>query len=412
MKSSDELMLIPHNEGFRAWRARGQTLTQLGSESKGGVDWVALPARAVVSVPIRFNGVDAARREGAVQLELEAAGLANEVAQPYNFDLVPLSDDERDQRTTSFIQMAGLPQTVLEDATDARFAPSVVFRKLQPGEVLIWRENGGHVMAVPYDNGKPLHFQALTARTLDADAAAELRCILASLELSGLSPNIQSICVLVSKEDEATLPVSFENALDIPLVTRPEGAPTTPLVETRLIPEPVVQYRYERQQRRLMLMGAFAFAFVLVAALAAFGARVALRERAIAKEEQQLRELEPQLAAIRDARAAWEDLASAITPDYYPVEAMYQLIRLLPDEHIRITRFEAREDGMVIDGQASTLSRAIEFRDSLTNAPAFARWSWNFAPPTSLPNGQATFRAEGHQFSSDDENENMVGGNL
>jgi hypothetical protein len=58
-------------------------------------------------------------------------------------------------------------------------------------------------------------------------------------------------------------------------------------------------------------------------------------------------------------------------------------------------RFEMREDGLLIEGEASSINHAIEFRERLTAAPAFAPWRWNFPPPTSLPDGRATFRAEG-----------------
>jgi hypothetical protein len=396
MKPSDELMLIPHEEGFRAWRARGKNVAQPGldSRSKSGVGWIALPARGMVSVPMRFQGVDASRREAVAHLELEAAGFTNETEHLQNFEVHSLGTDDRDQRTSAFIQMAGLPPAVLEEGDDAKFAPSVAFRKLHVGEVLIWQEEGGYVLAVPHDNGAPMHCQALAARTLDADAAAEVRCILASLELSGLSPNLQSLCVLSVNDEEGIVPVSFENALDLPVTSRREEPPLTPEHVTRLVPAPVVKLRHERQQRRMVLMGTLAFAFVLVAALAAFGARVGLREQAITKEEKYLQELEPQLASIRDARMAWEDLASAITPDYYPVEALHQLILLLPDEHIRIVRFEIRENGITLNGEASSTSRAIEFRDSLQSAPAFARWHWEIGNPTVLPDGRATFVAE------------------
>lgn len=398
MKPSDELMLIPHEEGFRAWRARGKNVAQPGLEtrSKNGVGWIALPARGMVSVPMRFQGVDAARRESAAHLELEAAGFTTETEHPQNFETLSLGADERDQRTAAFIQVAGLPPAVLDEGDDARYAPSVAFRRLHAGEVLIWREEGGYVIAIPHENGKPMHCQALAARTLDADAAAEVRCILASLELGGLSPNLQSICVLTADEKEAVIPVSFENALDLPVSIRREEPPVVPEVETRLVPAPVVKLRHERQQRRMVVLGILAFAFVLIAALGAFAARVALREKSIAKEEHYLEELAPQLASIRDARAAWEDLSAAITPDWYPVETLYQLILLLPEQNIRLTRFEVGETGLVFDGEASSLSHAIEFRQKLVAAPPFTRWNWEgFGQPTTLPDGRASFHAVG-----------------
>jgi hypothetical protein len=144
----------------------------------------------------------------------------------------------------------------------------------------------------------------------------------------------------------------------------------------------------------MMMMGAAAFAFVLIAALGAFAARVLMRERSIIAEEARLDSMEPELISIRDAKAAWDDILPALTPDTYPVESIYQLVVLLPPEGIRLTRFEIRQDGIVLDGEASSLGHGIEFRDKLVAAPAFKRWSWEFPQPTSLPDGRATFRAE------------------
>ena len=397
MKPTDELLLIPHEEGFRAWRTKSGQMQPGETESKSwrGAEWVALPARSTVSVPMRFQGVEGARRDSAAQLELEAAGFSNETSDANNFEIVTTgAREERDQPISAIIQVASLPSIILDASNDARFAPSVAFHQLHPGEALLWYEAGGLVIAIPNEQGSPLHCQALAARALDTDAAAEIRCILAALELSGISPDLQSICLSSTNESEDIVPLSFENGLDLPVSVRRAGPPILPAQSSRLVPAPVVQLRQERQQRRMVMMGVAAFTFVLIAALGAFAARVMMREHQLAAETLRLDALEPELAAIRDANASWEDLRPALTPTQYPIESIYQLILLLPPEGIRVTRLELKLDGIVIDGEASSLGHGIEFRDKLVASPAFNRWLWEFPSPTSLPDGRATFRAE------------------
>jgi hypothetical protein len=418
MKNSDDLMLIPHEEGFRAWRLRGGSVAKAEPESRSrrGTAWIALPTRSLVTVPFRFQGVEAGRREAMAQLELEAAGFGQETAETSNFDLWNLGTDERDQRSISFIQVAPLPADILEEGSHAKFAPSVAFQQLQPGEALIWREAGTLVLAIPHESGEPLHCQALAARVLDADAAAEIRCILASLELGGLSPDIQKLAIVSTAvtsslaEGEEPLPPiqdilteSFTDELDIPVTLREERAPSLPGHDSRLIPAPVVRERLDRQQRRMIMMGALAFAFVMVAALGAFAARVALRQHSVEQELARLDSLEPELATIRDAQAAWDDMRYAISPELYPVEALHQLVSLLPPKNIRITRFEVREDGMVVDGVASSLGHGIDFREKLISHEAFQRWTWDFPQPINLNDGTATFRAEARQPAMDED---------
>lgn len=404
MKTADELMLVPRGEGFQAWRSSNGSGAQLEPEarSRRGAAWIALPARCIVSIPMHFQGVDAARREAAAQLELEAAGFGGETTESHDFDLLPLGNDTRDQPTASFIQVAPLPDEVLEEGQDARFAPSVAFQKLQPGELLIWREDDRLVLAVPHDSGGPLHFQALASRQLNADAAAEIRCILASLDLAALLPDLRVISVALPENAQGEIPQDFSDALDLPVKIRHESAPLTPTLNSRLIPAQVVQQRAERQQRRLVALGALAFVLVLLAALGAFAARVALRDIALGQELERLDELEPELASIRDARENWGNMRTALSPEHYPVEALYQLVSLLPPEGIRMVRFEVREDGMVLDGEASSLGHGIEFRDKLVGAEAFSHWRWDFPQPTNLPDGRATFRAEAREPNETD----------
>lgn len=396
MKTADELMLIPHKEGFRAWRAKAGQTSPGETESRAwrGAEWIALPARCVISVPMRFQGVDVSRRESAAQLELEAAGLGTETAEETNFELITLSQDDRDQRAATFIQAAPLPAAILESGNDAQFAPSVAFKKLTPEELLIWREESRWVIAIPHDQGEAMHFQGLSSLRLDADAAAEIRCILASLELAGMQPDLHSVAIIMESEDQDLLDEAFSQDLDLPVTQKEEGIPNHPEAASRLVPAPVVRYRHDRQQRRMMMMGVMAFSFVLIAALSAFALRVLMRERGIVAEEKRLDALEVDLQTIRNAKANWDDILPSLTPDVYPIETIYQLVNLLPPEGIRLTRFEIRLDGIVLDGEASSLGHGIEFRDRLIAAPAFKRWKWEFPQPTSLPDGRATFRAE------------------
>ena len=404
MKSTDELLLIPHEEGFRAWRYKGGQMQpgELEARSWRGAEWVALPAKSIVSVPMRFQGVEGARRDSAAQLELEAAGFSTETADIHNFELQSCGGrEERDQPLVATIQIASLPESVLQAGNDAKFAPASAFRRFNAGEVQLWLESGSLVIGIPHDDGTLIHSQALAARHLDADAAAEIRRIIASLELSGISPNLTSLCVLICPgADHAEIPESFREGVDLPITERLDLPPMQPTHATRLVPAPVMQFRHERQQRRMMMMGVAAFTFVLIAALGAFAARVMIRERQLVAEEKRLDDLEPQLAAIRDAKASWDDLRPALTPKEYPVESIYQLVLLLPPEGIRVTRLELRLDGMVLDGEASSLGHGIEFRDKLVASPAFSHWHWDFPQPTSLPDGRATFRAEARPAES------------
>ena len=117
--------------------------------------------------------------------------------------------------------------------------------------------------------------------------------------------------------------------------------------------------------------------------------------RSCATEPASLARLEPKLEAIREANTQWTNLELALTPQHYPVELFFQVVQLLPPEGIRLTLFEMNADKLTIAGEASSVNHAISFREDLAGAPAFKDWGFAASTPSVLPDGRATFQAEG-----------------
>ena len=399
MSTAEELLHIPGADGFQTWRTkvREEPLLDVKGKPKK-VDWIGIPAKALVSVPMRFQGIDAGRRESAAQLELEGAGLGAECQQPYLFETRVTDEEARDQRAWTCLQAAPLPKEVLDAGLDAQYAPSVCFQKLEPGHATIWKESGNLTLALPDAGGHPLHFQALTSRELDEDAAAEIRCILAATELSGVSPEIESIQLRIDPEaGEAAKEERerFDAALDYPVKLEKPELPHQPANAWRLVPEPIVLRRQARSHRRMLAMATTATLIVICAGLAAFAAGLWRRQQILHAESARLGTQEPRLEAIREANTQWTNLEQALTPQQYPVELFHQVVQLLPPEGIRLTLFEMNADKLTIAGEASSVNHAISFREDLSGAPAFKDWGFAANTPSVLPDGRATFQAEG-----------------
>lgn len=409
MKPPSDNLLVPGDETFEAWRPSGsqggRTMERAPSGQKRAAGWIGIPVRSLVSVPMRLEGLSSGQQESAALLELEAAGVADEGLADNAFELRDCSVGDGSGRVDAVIQDGPLPDEVLSQAIDSRFVPSFAFRQFYPGEAQMWREQGVFVLALPDAGGNIVHCQALASRVLDADTAAEIRCILASLELSDVSPRIQSLVIESENAAEDVVPVSFERDLDFPISIRDAEPPKIPQSSSRLVPDSVLRARQERKQRNLIILGALGLVTLTVAMLGAFAARLAWREQELAAEEQRLDTLEPQLADIREAQVRWDLLSGVLTPEEYPVELLHQLITLLPPEGIRLTRFELRPEGLVLDGEASSIGHGVQFRESLVSSPAFADWGFDrgFPQPTNLPDGRATFRAEGRGLQIEEE---------
>ena len=391
MKSNEETCLLPGPTGPAGWRASGKGSlagVELGRLKRA--DWVGLPQRVVTSLPTRFPAMDAARRDAAAQLELEGLGLSG--LDEDDFQVITHDDDQRDQRAIIAVQTTQVPVPP-EAGLDSKFAPSVAFRSLAPNDVNMWLEQGQWCLAVADEKGHAVHAQALTSRQMDADAAAEIRCVLSALDLVGLTPEVKEVAVEVPPSETPVEVVSeeFRSELDIPVVEKAPSAPRLPSTDWRLTPDVIVERRRQQRQRQTMLLAGMGAVLVLVALLGAFSARLWTRERAIAAETARLNALEPELATIRDAQERWTVIESALTPDKSPAELFHQVVRLLPEKGIRISNFQLDGSNIILSGEAQDQPLEGLLRQNLLDAksPAFDGLQWD--TPNSQPQASGLF---------------------
>ena len=397
MKPSDETFVLPGATALETWRAGGRGAAARVDDSKArGAAWYGLPMRSVISVPMHFPAMEPDKREAAALLELEGLGMAN--LDESDFQVQVLDHELREQRALTLVQTPQVPSVMVQGGIDGEYAPSVAFHKLTPGTAQVWRENGRYVVAIPDDTGAPLHAQAISAYETDEDAAAELRCMFAALDLSGMAPNVNELVV----ENHSTLPpllpdalAHFGSSLGLPVATEPQQDPQVPSAPWRIVPQVIVQKRIQRKQQQSMMMVAAGVVVVLMALLGTFALRLVSRERGIAAETARLNAVEPELQAIREAQQKWAGLESAVTPDQYAVEIFHQVANLLPEKGVRLTTFDIKEGHIIIGGEASNQALAGALREDLKRVPAFANLQWDFPTPVINANGTATFRTEG-----------------
>lgn len=406
MKTTDDLMLVPGSSGYEAWRTRsrgGEATPDPDSRTRRAPCWIALPTKSVVCVPMMLQGADAARREASARLELEAAGLASEATGAHHVEFLPVGTAVagREQQVLAVVQSGPVPDEVLANGIDSLYAPSVLFHSRQAGVAQLWREQDGWVLTIPNEDGALVYSQAISAKHLDDDAGAEIRCILAALEVSGMLPRLDRLAVAFPAGMEREIGEAFVDAVEMPVDAVGMDVPIAPMATTRLVPDGIVQQRLDRTQRRMTAMAVAGMVLVIVAALGAFGGRLYMRQQHVVAENQRLDVLEPELASIREARQNWTDLEGALRRDLYPVELYHQLMLILPAEDIRITKFEAREDAISFSGEATSLGKAIDFRGTVVNHPGFKNWNFDegFPQPINDPNKRtATFTAEGRRL--------------
>ncbi len=410
MKTAPELMLIPGRSGLEAWRTRGKDAPTREPSLKGSPGWVAVPTQNTISIPVRLLTSDPAQQEAAVQLELEAAGLPAEDLNAHRFAIQSADPSGRDGSAAVFVIDGSAPEGAETSRTlDSSYAPAACFHPLTIGTLSLWREMDHWVAAVPHDSGHLLHAQALCARQLDADAAAEIRCILAALELADVLPRLERIEIELA-EDDASPGADFAEALPLPAALAAPRLPRVPEQPTRVAPDAVVHAREDRRRQRVLLTTLSGVMLVIIAALGAFAARLYVREQNVIAERARLDAQFPELEAVRDAQTAFNTLDPAINRDQFVVEMFYQLVKLVPEKGIRLTRFQVTSESVMIHGEASGFQHATDFKGDLTSSEYFKDWGfeqgWTQQP--SGQDGRTTFSAEGRLQSPGEEQRDLV----
>ncbi len=392
MKNSEETCLIPGPAGPAGWRAGSKDgLTALEPGRLKRADWVALPQKSVLTLPARFPAMTEERREAAAVLELEGLGLGELAEEDYQ--ITTHDSAEKDQRAMISVQCAG-QRVVPEAGMDSKFAPSVQFKTLVPAEVNLWQEQGQWCLAVPDEHGNALHAQALTARSTDEDAAAEVRCVLGALDLLGLAPELREAVVERATDEPPPLGLpEFAAEMDMPVSQQAATKPKLPIQTWRLAPPIVTQWRKERRQRQTAFLGGLGALLVLLALLGAFTARLWTRERALEQETTRLNQIEPELATIRDAQQRWSVIEPAIAPDRTPSEVFHQIARLMPEKGIRISTFKLDGRNIIISAEAQDQTLEGQLRQNLLDSkvPAFEGLQWDTPNSRQQADGRLTF---------------------
>jgi hypothetical protein len=342
---------------------------------------------------MRFPAMAADRQLAAAALELEGAGLHNLLQT--DIQIETRDAGQRDQRAWTAVLAGAVPQAD-DCGIDSRYAPTVAFRKLRAGEATLWLEQGRLTVAVPDEKGQPLHAQALTAHHADEDAAAELRCIFAALELSGMEPAVQALSAQTAADQPALAGMStVAESLHLPLQEDTLSAPSVPVGSWNLVPAAIVTQRDQRSKRQQMTFIGIASVFVVLAMLGMYAARLWTRERAIAVETVKLNAQEPTLELIRSAQDSWGHLDKAVNPRRYAVEIFASIAEKLPAEGIRLSNFQMAEGGNItLDAEASNQALAGQLREDLSGLKCFEGMTQQVPPFGLSPDGRATFHAD------------------
>lgn len=388
-RTSQQILTFPGEEAREFWQCHADGSCQ--PAESGPCTIVGVESIAFDSAPFWSLGQDEGA-EDAVALRWEGFGLEQEPgARLWSHWVVTRKERQLLVGTLAFAPDAE-PQG-REVLAAERFEVSAQLLPLPIDGIAIWRELGRYVAAFTR-GAQLLHLTVLAARSLDADAAFEIRDTHAALLAHEQAGSVTAVRVWTECEPDFAPQMAclFQ---DSTLLKERRPAPRLPAQKSGLLPAQVAQGRRQQRelQKKMLLMAAAALMYVCF--FGAWWGRLQWREARITAASALVDARQPEIDTIREAQANWLEMEAAIDPDLYPLEVYHQIVSLLPPEGIRLKEFQMDNGKIVIAGEATSVNHALGFKDKLAASQPLQRYAWNFPVPSIREDNRADFRTTG-----------------
>lgn len=257
------------------------------------------------------------------------------------------------------------------------------------GKVLaIWRE-GEHFFLLIASDGKLLWIERLAVESSVPDAA-EVQRVLLGAELSGVLPE--------------RLDRAYVGGMECSNAIR-EALPGVEIEEAALAPRHEISGNWlpavwadeaSALSRKSRMLERLQWAAIGYAALLAAGfCWLAFEKSRIAKLDQKISELQPQVDITKARQNRWKNLEPALEPSRYLIELLHQSSKAVAGVDIRITEFQMNPREFAFSAEASNVAEAIEYVGRLKKEGELASFKVDSPNPNILPNERAQFRVTG-----------------
>ena len=235
------------------------------------------------------------------------------------------------------------------------------------------------------------YFSPLSAATLDHSGLAELNNICLQLTFQRVLSTLSGIVLWIEDGDIEHI----QKVTGVPVLREDRPSPQMAAVsKTGLMPGDVIATRQAAEaaaRTRLMVLGG---AFVISALVAAFMVvmSVATTERDALRE--QVAEITPRAAKVANHKDAWQEVATAVDPNSYPMELLLRCMEPKASDEITLTSFECTQETILLRGRAKEISPALKYSEELKQTDSLA-FTWEASTPRIESDNSATFEMKG-----------------
>jgi hypothetical protein len=369
---------------------RAEQLPDLAAKLNGN-SMMAIPMHHVTVLPLWLATEDSSLIEEMLWLQLEKRGLLAGSRTETTVDYRVL----RRMQGRSLLTVQVLARDFPDEwcfGKPSKYISASDCLALPKNHIVLWRELGRLVLAFASD-GELLYVQTLPGELDVKELALEIRC--ARLQLASEQVFEKPGGLVVWDDDKKLDFTRLGRELELPLQIADEPPFSLSSKPRILTPYLVRQQQRERNRRRrgLKILGSIGILYLLFVALLLgdFG-RLWWQKHGMEKD---LALHRTAVQSIRSTALRWQALEPAILPEIYPIEMLFRCSRMLPEDGVRLIKFDQVGQRVLMTGEARNAPAAYKFVDDLKNSKDLAAYSWDMPPPKLLPNNSAQFQIEG-----------------
>jgi hypothetical protein len=387
--------LWPGEQAWEVWTADGSGGWKLGvsleegAEAPARIDYVALPPALLTCLTLWLETTDEKVAPDLIRLQCERRALLRH-GEVWSHRIIRR---EADRMLAQVSILQNTAPAVIEASGDARYEAAARCLPLSASSAVVWRSLG-HVCLALRGEDDVVYYQSLPHQELTRECVRDIQAVFWQATAQRWVDSVSSLTLVgewqgvTSHETETILGVSVDR------VARLE--PASPVAPQELTPHRVRKQRTARQRRHRMILGALGIAAVYILFLVWQISSGFILSMSNHRLQTRLDGIMPAVTEMQTTARQLEALNPAIDVKTYPLELLYRAVSVLPENGVRLTRFEIVGNRIEIGGESSTAREAFDYISQLESLDSLRHVEWEEAPqPVPLPNDTTRFSIQG-----------------
>lgn len=381
MSKSDKSVILPsEGDGWEVWSQSSGNLTHVksleGAVAKSDAEpgaCVAFSVCRVATLPIMVPSDEEELYRGACQLELENAGLLEDVENYKGWDCVLVKKSEGQ----TFVSAVCLLEEELNKENDLRhysfdYSARFYTPNFSGDCIALWKERHTWCLAF-YHNNVPCLIEPVGHEIVDL--ATSIHLLISQMAIKGITFEPHELLLWSTIEETATIEAELAT-INILLKEEPRPVPSFPSSSIKLKPTAVSEWE-KKVHSRMRLRGILiAVAALYVIAAAVLWWRSDQQDQKIAGLKDEVAQYAPFWEESQEHSQSWTELEPVVSTNW-PLLVYKECVMSIPSgQPIRFININVQNGFVDIKGNATGTNSLNRFKSKLTKSLVFEDYEW------------------------------------